>query len=102
MEGISKGHETIKLVVLQQHTTLEMVLTELLVVHCAYLRLTASSIFIWELKWNLGVDMVLIRKETGCNMLGDKKSFLVGICFCILSKLLKMHFTAKDIFMQYC
>lgn len=48
--------------------------------------------------------MVLIRKETGCNMLRDKKkkSFLVGIWFCILSKLLKMHFTAKDIFMPCC
>lgn len=80
---------------------LEMLLTELPVVYCAYLWLTASSIFIWELKWNLGVDMVLIRKETGYNMLGDKTSFLVGIWFCILSKLLKMDFTAKDIFMQY-
>lgn len=46
--------------------------------------------------------MVLIRKETGCNVLEDKKSLLVGIWFCILSKLLKMHFTAEDIFMQDC
>lgn len=79
-----------------------MALTELFVVHCAYLWLTASSFFIWELKWNLEVDMVLIRKETGCNVLEDKKSLLVGIWFCILSKLLKMHFTAEDIFMQDC
>lgn len=54
---------------------LETVLIELLVVYCAYLWLTASSIFIWELKWNLEVDMVLIRKEIGRNMLGDKSLF---------------------------
>lgn len=46
--------------------------------------------------------MVLIRKEIGHNMLGDKKSFLVGMWFCIMAKLLKKDFTGKDIFMQYC
>lgn len=54
---------------------LETVLIELSVVYCAYLWLTASSIFVWELKWNLEVDMVLIRKEIGCNMFGDKNLF---------------------------
>lgn len=54
---------------------LETVLIELSMVYCAYLRLTASSIFILELNWNLEVDIVLIRKETGCNMVGDKNLF---------------------------
>jgi len=54
---------------------LETVLVELPVVYCSYLWLTASSIFVWELKWNLDVDMVLIRKEIGRNMLGDKNLF---------------------------